>query len=138
MVLGDLYTFTQAKRLYSLVWTGSLLGAAAGGSGGTAAGRRRARLHAGARRGDPPAVTAFGPAVALGRVGARSTLPRPPATMAEGLAILKGDAYVRGLAVLVLVSTVALTLGGLRLQVRGGALRPRAGPRSFFGGLYAV
>ena len=30
MVLGDLYTLTQAKRLYSLVWTGSLLGATVG------------------------------------------------------------------------------------------------------------
>ena len=41
MVLGDLYTLTQAKRLYSLVWTGSLLGATVGAAAARVAGRAR-------------------------------------------------------------------------------------------------
>jgi len=138
MVLGDLYTLTQAKRLYSLVWTGSLLGAAAGAV--------TARVVADVAPASTLvlaasillAVTAIGPAAALGRAGRRASRPRPRATMAEGIALLKGDAYVRGLAVLVLVSTVALTLGDYVFKSAVARSVPAQDLGTFFGGVYAV
>jgi AAA family ATP:ADP antiporter len=138
MVLGDLYTLTQAKRLYSLVWTGSLLGAAAGAA--------VARLVADVAPASTLvlassillAATAVGPALALGRADGRATRPRPRATVAGSLALLKGDAYVRGLAVLVLVSTVALTLGDYVFKSAVARSVPAARLGTFFGGFYTL
>ncbi len=64
--------------------------------------------------------------------------PRGRASMAEGISILKGDAYVRGLAVLVLVSTVALTLGDYVFKSAVARAVPKEELGAFFGGLYAV
>jgi hypothetical protein len=139
MVLGDLYTLTQAKRLYSLVWTGSLLGATVGAV--------LARLLA-ERAGAPAlvlaaaallAVTALGPALVLGRAEGRAAVrPRGRASLAEGLEILKRDAYVRSLAVLVLVSTVALTLGDYVFKSAVARAVPKEELGAFFGGFYAL
>ncbi|HEX9186499.1 MAG TPA: HEAT repeat domain-containing protein, partial [Vicinamibacteria bacterium] len=139
MVLGDLYTLTQAKRLYSFVWTGSLLGATVGAA--------LARLLA-ERAGAPAlvlaaaallAVTALGPALILGRAEGRAAVrPRGRASLAEGLEILKRDAYVRSLAVLVLVSTVALTLGDYVFKSAVARSVPKEELGAFFGGFYAL
>ena len=139
MVLGDLYTLGEAKRLYSLVWTGSLLGATAGAAA--------ARLLAGSRPTSTLvlaaavvlAVTALGPALALGRA-ARRSVARPPgaASLGEGLAVLRRDAYVRGLAVLVLVSTVALTLADYVFKSTVARSIPAEELGAFFGGVYTV
>ena len=138
LILGDLYTLTQAKRLYSLVWTGSLLGAAAGA--GTA------RLVADVAPASALvlassillALTAAGPALAHGRADAGATRPRPRATVAGSVALLRSDAYVRGLAVLVLVSTVALTLGDYVFKSAVARSVPAPDLGSFFGGFYTV
>ena len=139
MVLGDLYTLGEAKRLYSRVWTGSLLGATAGAAA--------ARLLAGSRPASTLvlaaavvlAVTALGPALALGRA-ARRSVARPPgaASLGEGLAVLRRDAYVRGLAVLVLVSTVALTLADYVFKSTVARSIPAEELGAFFGGVYTV
>jgi ATP/ADP translocase len=83
------------------------------------------------------ALTALGPALALGRAGGRVARAPPRATMAEGLAILKGDVYVRSLAVLVLVSTVALTLGDYVFKSAVARSVPAQELGTFFGGVYA-
>jgi AAA family ATP:ADP antiporter len=139
MVLGDLYTLTQAKRLYSRVWMGSLLGATVGAAA--------ARVLA--ERVSAPALvlaaavlfglTALGPALALGRAEGRSTVrPRGSASLAEGFQILKADAYVRSLAVLVLVSTVALTLGDYVFKSAVARAIPKDELGAFFGGFYTL
>jgi ATP:ADP antiporter, AAA family len=139
MTLGDLYTPTQAKRLYRLVWTGSLLGATAGALS--------ARLLAGVAPASTLVLaaaavlllTALGPALALGRAERGSTVrPRGAGSLAEGLGVLKGDAYVRSLAVLVLVSTAALTLGDYVFKSAVARAVPAADLGAFFGGVYAV
>ena len=139
MVLGDLYTLTQAKRLYSLVWTGSLLGATVGAGAARVLAQRVPApalvLAAAAVFG----LTALGPALVLGRAEGRSTVrPRGRASLAEGVEILKGDAYVRSLAVLVLVSTVALTLGDYVFKSAVARAVPPEQLGAFFGGFYAV
>jgi hypothetical protein len=138
MVLGDLFTLTQAKRLYSLVWTGSLLGAAAGAATARVVADRANASALVLAAAVLLAVTAVGPAVALGRAGRLAVRPRPRAGLAEGLAILRGDAYVRGLAVLVLVSTVALTLGDYVFKSAVARSVPARDLGTFFGGVYAV
>ena len=139
MVLGDLYTFGAAKRLYSLVWMGSLLGATAGAA--------TARLLA--ERGPANTLvlaaaivlgaTALGPALALGRA-ARGTLARPrgAASLGEELQLLRRDAYLRGLAVLALVSTIALTLADYVFKSAVARSIPPAELGAFFGGVYTV
>jgi hypothetical protein len=139
MVLGDLYTLTQAKRLYSLVWTGSLLGATAGAAAARVVAERVPApalvLAAAALFG----LTALGPALALGRAEGRSTVrPRGSASLAEGVEILKGDVYVRSLAVLVLVSTVALTLGDYVFKSAVARAVPPDELGTFFGGFYTL
>ncbi len=113
IVVGDLYTVTQAKRIYGLLGTGSLLGAVAGA--GTA------RLLA--ERSSAPvlvlaaavtmAATAIGPSLVLKGPGESSSAPSPrgATSMVQAAQLLRGQPYVRGLAGLVLISTIALTLG---------------------------
>jgi AAA family ATP:ADP antiporter len=139
MVLGDLFTLTQAKRLYSLVWTGSLLGATVGaGAARMVAGRATAStlvLVAAVVLG----ATALGPALLLGRAKGLGTVrPRVGASLAEGVRILKGDAYLRSLAVLVLVSTVALTLGDYVFKSAVARAVPKEDLGAFFGGFYTL
>lgn len=139
MVLGELYTLGEAKRLYSVVWTGSLLGATTG-----AAVARVVSMHAPATTlvlvaAIVLAVTAVGPALALGRAELQKAVPTPGgASLAEGLRLLKGDAYVRALAVLVLVSTVALTLGDYVFKSAVARSIPPDQLGSFFGGFYTL
>jgi ATP/ADP translocase len=113
IVVGDLYTVTQAKRIYGLLGTGSLLGAVAGAGA--------ARLLA--ERAQAPvlilaaaitmAVTAIGPSLALKGAGESSGAPSPrgATSIVQAAQLLRGQPYVRGLAGLVLISTIALTLG---------------------------
>ncbi|HSD66177.1 MAG TPA: hypothetical protein VLF95_05725, partial [Vicinamibacteria bacterium] len=77
--------------------------------------------------------------LALGRAGGRPVArPRGGGSAAEGLAILKADAYVRGLAVLVLVSTIALTLGDYVFKSAVARTVPKEELGAFFGGFYAL
>ncbi len=139
MALGDLYTIAEAKRLYSRVWLGSLLGATCGAA--------LARLLAGRAPASALvlaaaivlALTAALPAVALGRAAAHaSARPRGTASVAEGLAVLRGDAYVRALAVLVLVSTIALTLADYVFKSTVARTVAPGELGAFFGGFYTL
>jgi hypothetical protein len=139
MLLGDLYTLGEAKRLYSRVWLGSLLGATTGAAA--------ARMVAGTASASALvlaaavvlALTAAGPALLLGRAAARATpRPRGAASLADGLRVLKADAYVRALAVLVLVSTIALTLADYVFKSTVARNVPTEQLGEFFGGFYTV
>ncbi len=139
MVLSDLYTLSQAKRLYSVVWTGSLLGATVGAAAARLLAERVSASVLVLASGMLLGLTALGPALALGRAEGRSTVrPRGGASLAEGARILKGDAYVRSLAVLVLVSTVALTLGDYVFKSAVARAVPPGELGAFFGGFYTL
>lgn len=139
MVLGELYTLGQAKRLYSLVWTGSLLGATTGAAVARILSTRAPATTLVLAAAIVLAVTALGPAFALGRAEAQG-VKRPPAgaSLGEGLRLLRGDAYLRALAVLVLVSTVALTLADYVFKSVVARTIPAAELGSFFGGFYLL
>ena len=111
VLLGDIYTITQAKRLYRAIGTGSLAGAALGAA--------IARLAAGSLPAQAlialgaafMAVTA-GFAFALGRE-ARGEIDAPAPgrwRLGEMKGFLQREPYVTRLSGLVLVSSVAVTL----------------------------
>src|SRR5262249_30154263 len=106
VVLADMYTVTQAKRIYGLVGTGSLLGAVAGAGlarilTGSAPASRLVLVAA-----VTMALTAIGPALWL-RGGVVAPVPaRSGATLRQSMEMLRRQPYVRGLAGLTLVSTV--------------------------------
>jgi hypothetical protein len=141
MVLSDLYTVTQAKRLYNLVWTGSLLGASAGAVLARFIAQRTSSASSLVLASAVVlALTAAVPAVALGRAAGRGrpTPARRRPTLAEGVRLFQREPYVHRLAVLVLVSTVALTLGDYVFKSAVARNVPEAQLGTFFGGLYTV
>jgi AAA family ATP:ADP antiporter len=139
MVLGELYTLGEAKRLYSVVWTGSLLGATTGAAAARLVSTRAPATSLVLAAAIVLAVTALGPALALGRAEVRKAVrPAASATLAEGLRLLRADAYVRALAVLVLVSTVALTLADYVFKSAVARTIPPEQLGSFFAGFYTL
>jgi hypothetical protein len=115
LVLGDVYTVSQAKRLYNLVGVGSLLGAVCGAGAARVVADTLSPQHLVPVSAGVLLLTAVGPAFFLRRPGAADGPARrrsrdAPASLAEGVRLLRGHAYVRGVAGLVLISTVALTL----------------------------
>jgi len=113
VLLGDVYTITQAKRLYRSIGTGSLVGAAVGGG--------LARIATGWF--PPQSLIALGAivmaasalvALILGReapLGSRGDVAETRWTLAEARDVLLNEPYVTRLAGLVLVSSIAVTLG---------------------------
>jgi hypothetical protein len=139
MVLGNLYTLGEAKRLYSLVWTGSLLGATTGAACARLLAERAPATTLVLAAAAVLAVTALAPAIALGRAAGRAApRPRGAASLGEGLAVLRGDAYVRALAVLVLVSTITLTLADYVFKSSVARAIPPDELGAFFGGFYTL
>jgi AAA family ATP:ADP antiporter len=108
LILGERYTLTQAKRLFRLVGTGSLLGAVSGAVLARLIAAGLSTDHLVLASAAVLALTGLGPALLLRRpvAGASS---RPPSLL-QAVRLLRTQPYVRGLAGLVLVSSVTLTL----------------------------
>jgi MFS family permease len=142
LLLGDMYTVTQAKRIYGLIGAGSLLGAVAGaGLARFLASNSRASVLVLAAA-ITMALTALGPALALRRVGG-AAVPAPsaargPLSMGQAAHMLRGQPYVRGLAGLVLISTVALTLGDYVFKSAVSKHVPAPELGEFFATVYVV
>jgi len=111
-VLSDMYTVTQAKRLFRLIAAGSVLGATFGAFlGGLIAARYPARTLLLASAG-VALVTALGPARRLRGASERRDdgAPLHGVSLASAFTLIREHPYVRPLAGLVLTSTVAVTL----------------------------
>ena len=70
LVVGEIYTITQAKRVYAVIGLGSLLGAVAGGGLARIVSSRVDAHHLLLLSAAILAVTAFGPAILLRSPGA--------------------------------------------------------------------
>jgi len=141
VLLGDIYTVTQAKRLFRLVGTGSLVGAVVGGG--------LARLATSAL---PPQalialaalVMAMSAAVAaiLGREapqeGEMDAVAESRWTLREARDVLLHEPYVTRLAGLVLVSSVAVTLADFVFKNEVAHHVAAADLGRFFATFYAV
>jgi AAA family ATP:ADP antiporter len=116
-VMGNVYTMSQAKRVYGFIGAGSVIGAIAG------AGIARLLTHY--FHGDARTLliavaavyvpSAFVPALLL-RGATKDEEPREGSlrrrrfTLLENLPLLREDPYLRRVAILVLVSTVSFTI----------------------------
>jgi ATP/ADP translocase len=110
LVLSESFTVTQAKRLYRLIAVGSVLGAVAGSAlARELAGHysTRSLVVAAALA---FAVTAVGPALLVRRPEGAHSVRRGLGSFFQDADLLRTQPYVRGLAGLILLSTVALTL----------------------------
>lgn len=108
-VLAEIYDLTQAKRLYRIIGTGSMLGAILGaGIAGVMAAALPAR-HLILASAGCLLVSSLGPAL-FSRVTPQSAAPTPALSMSASLNLILRHPYAGPLAGLVLSSTMALTL----------------------------
>jgi len=140
LVVGDIYTITQAKRVYAVIGLGSLLGAVAGGGLARIVSSRVDAHHLLLLSAAVLAATAFGPALLLrGPDSARANDPGtvgPP--FAEGLRLIRRHSYLARLAGLVLISTLAVTLADYVFKSAvARSVRPEQ-LASFFASFYTV
>jgi ATP:ADP antiporter, AAA family len=143
LVLSDKYTITQAKRLYKVIGAGSVLGAVAGAGIARVVGERfsgGALVLASAILFGLTATGAFSLAAAK---GARAAPPVDPADVApmsirDWSALLRAHPYVPRLGGLVLVSTVALTLGDYVFKSQVAQHIDKAQLPEFFATVYMV
>lgn len=139
LVLGETFTITQAKRVYRFVGIGSLLGAVAG-----AFLARVVSEQLGAARLIPTAsllmaLTAVGPALLLRRPREHSSDDAASSlrwTLDEARGLIADQPYVTRLAGLVLVSTVAVTLGDYVFKSAVARHIPAAQLGEFFATFY--
>jgi hypothetical protein len=123
-VVGDLWTITQAKRVYRWVAFGGLVGSVAGA----------AFARALASAGDPDrlvlasavvqALTGLAPALLLST--SEHAAPRARLSLASAVQLLRSEPYVRGLASIALLSTLAFTAADLSQEQRGPRGRSRS------------
>lgn len=144
LVLSDKYTITQAKRLYKVIGAGSVLGAVAGAAVAREVGERfsgGALVLAAAVLFVLTATGALGLAIASQR-RARPVPPEAsdvaPMSIRDWSALLRAHPYVPRLGGLVLVSTVALTLGDYVFKSQVAQHIDRAQLPEFFATVYMV
>ena len=138
IVLSERYTVGQAKRIYSVVGTGSLLGAVAGAAMARALAEGPGAPYLVLASAGVLLLTAVGPAILLYRGADEHPPPRSTPSLAEAMKLLRGHPYLRGLAGFLLVSTIALTLGD---YVFKSAVSRHVAPQdlgAFFAGFYMV
>jgi ATP:ADP antiporter, AAA family len=110
MILGELYTVTEAKRVFKLVGTGSVLGAVAGGAVAQVLTRHWSAQSMVLASALVLGATALGPAMLIRRPEGASAPGHTLGHLVQTLRLSAAHPYVKSLAGLVLVSTVALTL----------------------------
>ena len=139
MVLGELYTVTQAKRLYRIVGTGALLGAVAGAGLARVVAARFGAPHLVLASAIVLALTGLGPALLVRRPGgavARDDTGGP--NLVQAIRLISGHPYVKMLGGLMLVSTVALTLADYVFKSTVAQKIPPAELGMFFANFYTI
>jgi HEAT repeat protein len=112
IILGELYTVTQAKRIYSVVGTGSVLGAIAGATIARALTQIWPTKNLILAAAIVLVLTGLGPATRIRRPRAAlaTAAGHAASSIIQTVRLFRNDPYIKALGGLVLVSTVALTL----------------------------
>lgn len=139
LVLGEMYTITQAKRIYRVVGLGSVLGAVAG-----AGAARLISVHLSTSdlilaAAATLAVTGLGPALLLRRAegaGVDASSTAAPSSPSQVVAFLRGHPYLTRLSGLVLVSTMTVTLADFIFKSTVARIVPPADLGRFFATFY--
>src|SRR5438552_5516390 len=140
LVVSEIYTITQAKRVYAVIGLGSLLGAVAGGGLARIVSSRVDAHHLLLLSAAVLGMTAFGPAILLRSPGAARA--NDPGAMepafAECLRRIPRHPYLARLAGLVLISTLAVTLADYVFKSAVARAVPPGQLASFFASFYTV
>ena len=140
LVAGEIYTITQARRVYAVIGLGSLLGAVAGGAFARIVSSRVDAHHLLLLSAVVLAATAFGPAILLrspGTARANDTGAIEPA-FAEWPRLIRRHPYLAHLAGLILISTLAVTLADYVFKSAVARAVPPAQLAAFFASFYTV
>ena len=139
MVLGELYTVTQAKRLYKIVGVGSLMGAVAGAGAARFIADHFGAPHIVLASACVLALTGIGPAMFVRRpAGAILRAEQAGPNLIQSVRLVSAHPYVKMLGGLVLVSTVALTLADYVFKSTVVQVIPPQDLGSFFATFYMV
>jgi ATP/ADP translocase/HEAT repeat protein len=136
IVLSERYTVGEAKRIYGVVGTGSLLGAVAGAAVARAVAQGPGAPYLVLASAGILFLTAIGPALLLGTGTEEPAPARSAPPLGEAMKLLRGHPYLRGLAGFLLVSTVALTLADYVFKSAVSREIPAEDLASFFAGFY--
>jgi ATP/ADP translocase len=140
LVVSEIYTITQAKRVYPVIGLGSLLGAVAGGGLARLVSAHVDPRHLLLLSAAVLAATAFGPARLLrgpGSIGANVGADAQPA-FADALRLIRRHSYLSRLAAIVLISTLAVTLADYVFKAAVARTVPAAQLASFFASFYTL
>ncbi len=138
LVVGEIFTITQAKRVYAAIGLGSLLGAVAGGGLARIVSTRVDAHHLLLLSAAVLGVTAFGPAILLRSPGTARANDPGALEPASALRLIRRHPYLARLAGLVLISTVAVTLADYVFKSAVARAVPPEQLASFFASFYTV
>jgi len=140
IVLGETYTVTQAKRIYGLVGTGSVLGAIAGAAIARGLTQLWPTRHLILAAAVVFVLTGLGPATAIKRpeAAAAGAAGHAASSIVQTIRLFRKDPYITALGGLVLVSTVALTLADYVFKSTVAQTVDRAQLGTFFATFYMV
>ena len=141
LVLGEMYTITQAKRIYRVVGLGSVLGAVAGAGVARLVSAYLPTSYLVLASAAALAVTGLGPAMVLRRTEGAETdaATEPmPSNVSQAVHFLRHHPYLTRLSGLVLVSTVAVTLADYVFKSTVARNVPAADLGAFFATFYMV
>jgi ATP/ADP translocase len=139
LVLGQMYTITQAKRIYRVVGLGSVLGGVAGAGAARLVSIHLSTADLVLASAATLALTGLGPALLLrGAEGAAAeTASAPvPSRPFQAVRFMRQHPYLTRLSGLVLVSTVALTLADYVFKSTVARSVPAAELGTFFATFY--
>ena len=140
IILGELYTVTQAKRIYGVVGLGSVLGAIAGAGIARALTQVWPTRHLILASAIVLVLTGLGPAMRIRRPKAAlaTAAGHAASSIVQTTRLFRNDPYIKALGGFVLVSTVALTLADYVFKSTVAQTIPRAQLGTFFAGFYMV
>ncbi|PYQ04455.1 MAG: hypothetical protein DMF82_10620, partial [Acidobacteria bacterium] len=141
LVLGEMYTITQAKRIYRIVGLGSVLGAVAGAGVARLVSAYLPTSYLVLASAVALALTGLGPALILRRTeGAQTDAATEPipSDVTQAAHFMRDHPYLTRLSGLVLVSTVAVTLADYVFKSTVAKNVPAADLGAFFASFYMV
>lgn len=137
-LLGSLFSVTQAKRLYSLIGTGSVLGAIVGSAGASALAALVEAQHLLLVSAGAFLATAVVPTLFPSGRSEPGGGKKEKDGLVESARFVVRQPYALRVAMFVVVSTMALTLGDYVFKATVADLVPTSKLGSFFGATYLV
>jgi ATP/ADP translocase len=135
-LVGNIFSVTQAKRLYGFIGAGSVLGAIAGSGAASALSLAMAPQSLLAIAAGGFAVTAFVPALFQNASRAADATGGAAPRLADNLRYVQESHYARRVVISLFVSTMCLTVADFVFKSTIAALVPKAELGAFLGTVY--